>query len=407
MSRLIAALVLAAGLAWPATGVQAAGGSLVIVGGALRDDNRAVYAAFVERLLPTGPVLVIPAASGQPARASAALLATLQTHGVAPERLHVFPLAMLDDSSTGDVDESQWQRNAWQQALVAGVRDAAGIWFTGGDQMRIVSLLRDEQSLESPLLKLLRQRLAAGAVIGGSSAGAAIMSADMITGGDSFRALTQPLAEHYTAIEEQDSGRLSMARGLGFFPFGLIDQHFDRKARLGRLVRAMQASDSKRAYGIDEDTALIVDLDREWATVAGSGAVTLLDASAARFTESGDEVADGLVLGVAHTGVELNLESHALAGDLGAPTTADPYYGYLPPGGGGMALANPRLEQALGYDLLDNSSTLELQRHSTDGSGQHLVYRFRQAAGSQAYWHRGLQTYAVEGVDFSIVRQRH
>ena len=65
------------------------------------------------------------------------------------------------------------------------------------------------------------------------------MSRDMIAGGVSFTALLEPLASAYSDSEDQDSGRLFLSRGLGFLPDGLVDQHFDRKARLGRLVRAL------------------------------------------------------------------------------------------------------------------------------------------------------------------------
>jgi cyanophycinase len=71
-----------------------------------------------------------------------------------------------------------------------------------------------------------------------------------------------------------------MARGLGFFPFGLVDQHFDRRQRLGRLARALAtlAPFKRLGFGIDENTALVVDPDRGEAIVVGAGAVTVLDA---------------------------------------------------------------------------------------------------------------------------------
>lgn len=380
----------------------ATAGSLVIAGGGLRVDNSAVHEAFIQRLLPRGAVLIIPAASGQPAQSAAAMSETLTTYGVPKERLQVYPIALRDDPGTVDIDESQWQRNAWDEDRVARFSDVAGVWFTGGDQMRIVQLLRDASGAESPLLQLLRQRLAAGAVIGGTSAGAAIMSDAMITGGDSFRALTQPLAEQYEAIEEQDSGRLSLGRGLDFFSGGLVDQHFDRKARLGRLVRALQATDTVRGYGVDENTALVVDLAQDTAQVVGSGGVTFLDATSARYSEQGGCIASGLSLGYAHHGTTLSLLDQRLTGGVGSPTTGQPYYRYQPMAGGGMALANPGLGQALGFDLLDNQSTATLDRVSTDGNGLSLIYRFEQTESSRGYWHRATQSYAAEAVMFSI-----
>jgi cyanophycinase len=244
-----------------------ADGSLLIVGGALRDDNAAVHKALIEALLPDGPLVIIPAASGRPARSAAGFSNSLQAYGLGPGRIEVFRLAVRDDSDTTDVDESQWAKNAWDKDKVADVEDAAGFWFTGGDQTRITQTLLGPEGKESPLLQLIKKRLAAGAVVGGTSAGAAIMSKDMIAGGVSFTALLEPLASAYTESEDQDGGRLYLSRGLGFLASGIVDQHFDRKARLGRLVRALAATEQQRGFGIDEDTALFIKLGSERARV--------------------------------------------------------------------------------------------------------------------------------------------
>ena len=159
--------------------------------------------------------------------------AALAREGVDATRIRIYPLAALDDSTTADVDESLWSGNAWQTDKLVGLEQAAGFWFTGGDQMRIVGSMRAEDGEESPLLGLIHRRLAAGAVVDGTSAGAAVMSRAMIAGGDSFNALLEPLAQSYASTEDQDSGRLYLENGLGFLADGIVDQHFDRKARLG------------------------------------------------------------------------------------------------------------------------------------------------------------------------------
>ncbi|MEQ8803827.1 MAG: cyanophycinase [Haliea sp.] len=382
-------------------------GSLVIVGGALRTDNEAVHRAFIVRLPATGPVVIRPVASGHPATSAARFAATLEGYGVAPERLVTFPLALLDDPTTEALDESGWADNAWDAAQVAAVADAAGFWFTGGDQVRIVTSLRKADGSASPLLRLVDARLAAGAVVGGTSAGAAIMSRDMIAGGDSFTALTQPLAEHYAATEEQDSGRLSLLPGLGFFTAGIVDQHFDRKARLGRLVRALAATGAEAGFGVDEDTALVVDLAQGRGRVVGSGSVVLLDAGSAQFAPGTDRLALGLRLGVAHDGVEIDLASQQLLNGLGKPTVANPYYNHQPRHGGGMAFANARLDQLLGHDLLDNRRSDELRRLSLDGEGTLVTYRFYETASSQGYWDDSNgDRYSASGVGFDILLGR-
>jgi len=387
--------------------VQAADGTLLIVGGALEADNAEVHRALIDALLPTGPLVIVPAASGQPARSAEGFAEDLQAHGLAADRIRVFPLAVRDDSETPDVDESEWSRNAWDPERVAEVANAAGYWFTGGDQMRITQVMLGPDGEESPLLQQVRSRLAAGAVVGGSSAGAAVMSRDMIAGGVSFTALLEPLASAYSDSEDQDSGRLFLSRGFGFLPDGLVDQHFDRKARLGRLVRAMAATSQARGFGVDEDTALLVHLGEDRARVLGRGSVTLLNASAARFAFGGRALVTGLRLGMIAPGVTFRLSDFSVVDGAGAATVGKEYFGYDPVDGGGMAFANPRLDQALGFDLLDNDAQ-SLDRYSIDSQGRVLVYRFSETADSRGYWRSegSGERYTVTGVRFDILSLR-
>lgn len=379
---LIGAWVLALVICAPALGAD---GSLLIVGGALREDNAAVHKALVEALLPEGPLVIIPAASGRPARSADGFAKSLQAHGLQPGRIEVFPLAVRDDSGTKDVDESQWSKNAWDSELVERVAGAAGFWFTGGDQTRITTTLLGPKGEESPLLQLVRKRLAAGAVVGGTSAGAAIMSKDMIAGGVSFTALLEPLAPAYTDSEDQDSGRLYLSRGLGFLAAGIVDQHFDRKARLGRLVRALAATGQERGFGIDEDTALLIRLGSDRARVLGTGSVTLLDTSAAEFAFGGRKLASNLELSLIAPGVAFQLSDFSIVEGQGDATVGNEYFSYMPDQGGGMAFANPGLDQALGYDLLDNDAK-KLDRYSIDSKGRVLIYRFTETPLSKGYW---------------------
>lgn len=385
-----------------------AAGSLVIVGGALGDDNEEVHAAFLDALEGDGPVVVVPAASGRPARSAAEFSRNLQVRGLDAGRVVVFPLAVRDDADTDDVDESAWSDNAWDAALVEGLGQPAGFWFTGGDQMRILQTLRGPEGRESPLLELMRKRLADGAVIGGTSAGAAVMSRSMIAGGDSFRALVEPVTGAYASTEDQDSGRLFLSAGLGFLPTGLVDQHFDRKARLGRLVRALSETGEQAGFGVDEDTALVVDLTAGTATVAGRGTVTLVDARSARFDFSARELASNLEVSIGGRGARFLLDPPGLVGEPGQPTRGREYFGYEPVAGGGMAFANARLDEALGYDLLDNDSSSRLRRYSVDDSGRMLIYLFSETPHSQGYWLKqgAVDRYAVSRVRLDILRGR-
>jgi cyanophycinase len=382
----------------------AADGSLLIVGGALRDDNAAVHRSLVEGLLPGGPLVIIPAASGRPAKSAQNFARSLVAHGLEKDRIRVYPLAVRDDGDTPGVDESTWSQNAWNEALLEDVRGAAGFWFTGGDQMRIVRTMVGEDGEESPLLALVRERLSAGAIVGGTSAGAAIMSRDMIAGGISFTALLEPVTGEYSDSEDQDSGRLYLSRGLGFLPVGIVDQHFDRKARLGRLVRAMAATAQPRGLGIDENTAVLLRPGEDRGRVLGTAGVTLLDASGARFAFGSAAPVSGLEISVLAPGVEFRLSDFAVLGGQGEATVGKEYFGYAPEPGGGMAFANPRLDQALGFDLLDNDAR-RLDRYSLHADGRVLVYRFSETDRSRGYWQSegSGDRYTVSRVRFDIL----
>ena len=130
--------------------------------------------------------------------------------------------------------------------------------------------------------------LSDGGVIGGSSAGAAIMSRIMIARGDDEGALTLPLYTDVRAWQDHSEGfspePLLISRGLGFLPHGIVDQHFNRRARLQRLMAAMEASNEAQGFGISEDTALEVSLPDGTFRVLGSAYVMHLTRKDGRFT---------------------------------------------------------------------------------------------------------------------------
>jgi cyanophycinase len=142
----------------------------------------------------------------------------------------------------------------------AVLRDATGVFFTGGDQERIITVLGG-----TAVDTLLHALVAEGRVIlAGTSAGAAMMSATMITGGD----------RPGVAADSVRTGP-----GLEFLPCVLIDQHFAERGRLNRLLSAVARYPHELGVGIDEDTAILTGGDSF--EVLGSGAVTVVDAGAA------------------------------------------------------------------------------------------------------------------------------
>ena len=195
------------------------------------------------------------------------------------------------------------------------------------------------------------------------------------------------------------------ANRLGFLDQGVVDQHFDRKARLGRLVRALAETGQTRGFGIDENTALLVRPDLNSAKVLGRGSVVVLDAREARFDFDSKAMASGLKLSILAPGVRFRLGDFVLLDEQGDATVGNEYFGYQPLQGGGMALANSRLDQALGFDLLDNDSTQRLDRYSIDNSGRIILYRFTQTGDSAGYWQNegSADRYTVSNVRMDIL----
>lgn len=265
------------------------GGALVIVGGGLSDDNDAVFDAFLGALpAADAPIAVVPAASGYPAGSAASFAEALARRGIAPERIRIIRLAVQDDPETPE-DESLWRGNGEDTGEVARLDDVGGIWFTGGDQARITATLLRADGSESAMLAAIRNRFAQGAVIGGTSAGAAVMSDPMIVEGDPLSLLPGAGAHRETLVT---------GTGLGFFAGGLVDQHFGERARLIRLVAALRAFPPERrlGFGIDEDTALVIASGGASARVAGRGLVTLVDARTAEFGAGQDLAVRGVAI---------------------------------------------------------------------------------------------------------------
>jgi cyanophycinase len=134
--------------------------------------------------------------------------------------------------------------------------DAAGVFFSGGDQLRITSQIGDT-AIEAKVRRLWER----GGVIAGTSAGASVMSETMLVKGSS--------------AETHRIGDLHMAPGLGLIRDVIIDQHFAERGRFGRLIGAVAHNPRVLGIGIDEDTAAVVEGDRF--RVIGSGAVYIVD----------------------------------------------------------------------------------------------------------------------------------
>ncbi|SMB89416.1 cyanophycinase [Thermanaeromonas toyohensis ToBE] len=148
------------------------------------------------------------------------------------------------------------RKEANQEALERLVEKAKAVFFTGGDQLRLTSLLGGTN-----LDRALHRAFQRGTLMGGTSAGAAAMSSTMIVAGEG------EVAPQVDVVR--------MAPGLGFIREVIIDQHFAQRGRLGRLLAAIAYNPYILGLGIDEDTAVWVDGDR--LQVLGRGTVTVVD----------------------------------------------------------------------------------------------------------------------------------
>ncbi|MEO1137511.1 MAG: cyanophycinase, partial [Pseudomonadota bacterium] len=347
--------------------------------------------------------------SSEPVASAARFKEDLIKYGMAPENISVVRLAVKDDRSTDDIDESSWRGNADNLHEIEKISSAGAIWITGGDQLRLTNMLIDEDGADSPMLTALRARLSEGAVVGGTSAGAAIMSRLMIAGGDSLAALTEPVTPIGAPInEETDGPGLLAAMGLGFLPLGVVDQHFDQRARLGRLARAISLvnADQRVGIGVDEDTAFVVDLSDMTARVVGTASVTIIDGRDAKFSGSKSFSAQDVGLHVLSDGDEIALSSfHLTPSAYKKPTVGDEYYAAEVQSGGGVAIPYAGIGAMLGSQLLDNKHGKKLSAVSFREDGRGVRYVFVQDRAARGYWGRDAShegRYTIDDVKFSI-----
>lgn len=152
------------------------------------------------------------------------------------------------------------------------IKDSKLIFFTGGDQLKITSLIGG-----TPLNKALMDGMQNGKIIVGTSAGASVMSGTMILEGESE--------------ESPKKYSINMCPGLGLIENVVIDQHFSQRGRIGRLLTAVAENPEYLGIGIDEDTAIVVD-ERKIIKVIGNGAVYIIDGSLINHTNISEQYRD-------------------------------------------------------------------------------------------------------------------
>lgn len=187
-------------------------------------------------------ILVITWASGVPAESFEAFKEDVVK--VSKIKLANAPFAPLDEKS--------------KQTFLEQLKNARGVFFTGGDQNRITEVLKDAEILDA-----LKKRYTDGVVFSGTSAGTAIMSEIMITGEGDFKVV--------------DGKKVETKKGLGLLTNAIVDQHFIARQRQNRLLGLVLENPNLLGIGIDEDTAFIVK-DNRYGEVLGNSQVMIFDA---------------------------------------------------------------------------------------------------------------------------------
>lgn len=208
-----------------------------------------------------------------------------------PGRARIAVLPMASEVATTGKEKADELRGLGADAFVVNItreqadadsvvrllNGATGIWFPGGDQARLTARLQG-----SAALRAIHVRYRDGAVVGGTSAGAAVMSDSMLTGNQFFPGLANAVDSGVSSTRIARR-TIEVIPGLGFLHNAIVDQHFIRRQRENRLLSVIMERPAFIGVGIDEGTVLRVDPDGHW-SVLGASAVIVFDARRSHVT---------------------------------------------------------------------------------------------------------------------------
>jgi len=362
-------------------------GSLVIIGGALRPDNTAVWERIVQLAGGQGArIAVFASASANPEKAGAALVERLNKYGA---NAFFVPVAVR---LTG----TDYQAAADNAELANAVRNAGGAYFAGGDQARITRALRREDGSNTRMLDALWELYRRGGVIAGTSAGAAIMSSTM------FGHPKPVLATLKLGLTDGQE----ITPGLGFIGDDVfVDQHLLVRGRFARMLPAMLQKGYKLGLGIDENTAMVVGPNRDVEVLGYKGAL-VVDLSSAN-ARKGDFNVSNVRLSYLDNGDRFNIASHSFT------PAADKADGRLDP-------ARPYYREPLfSADILGNSTVVDLMGKLIDSDQTEAIgltldsanavqpdlgfeFRFSRTGESVGYMSATTEAYSVYNVRLDI-----
>jgi cyanophycinase len=205
-------------------------GKLFIIGGGNRSDQLMTQLLTISSLQNKDYIVVLPMSSEEPD--SAYIYFKKQVEKLTPN-----PIVMLNFN----------KQTATNPVLVDSLQKAKLIFISGGDQSRFMEVVSN-----TPVFKAIHQAYQNGSTVSGTSAGAALMCENMITG-------NQKLEPKYTAtFDNIRYNNLETAAGLGLIKNVIIDQHFLKRSRYNRLLSGLVEFPKHIGIGIDESTAIIV-----------------------------------------------------------------------------------------------------------------------------------------------------
>ncbi len=292
-------------------------GRLVLVGGRLGADQKAVYDAILRGRAGSGPVCVLPTASGAPTSAMEDAQAALDHSGGAGTATTIF---LADEDAVRATDPQ----------IVREIERCSGFFFTSGRALRLASLLAPGGDTTLALRAIL-DRYRRGAVVAATGEAVSALGRIMIAGGTSQSAF----ADGVTDVGDADG--LFLSPGLGLFEHAILDTRLFARGRVGRLLVAVLATDSLPVgLGLDEQTALVVDGDD--AQVVGRSGVVVLDARKA--VKDGPYFGRGVRASLLGAGDRIDLRTltvsvgagkHSLSGRGAFPRIRDPFgpWGFL------------------------------------------------------------------------------
>jgi len=225
-------------------------GYLLIVGGGSRPDRVMSLMGKYASDCGSGKIIVIPNASATPVETGSGQAAQI---------------AELCDNEV--IWFNVTKENANADATLQIFEDAGGIWFSGGSQTRLAEALNGTK-----LLERIREIYKSGGIVGGTSAGAAVMSKIMINGTEK-----RPVRENraFLSIEGDNIGT---SEGFGLIKGVIIDQHFVKRQRENRLISLVIENPDHVGIGIDEQTGILRKPDNT-VEVVGNSNVLVFDAT--------------------------------------------------------------------------------------------------------------------------------